>query len=180
MQKTKKMIKLLTNMAMMIAISVVIGMFCKSYLNFVNGLFRITFENIPIILSGIVFGPIAGGVVGLATDLVSYMLSPQTLPPNFIVTLGATVIGVLSGAISRYIVRKKGKLQIITSAGISHIVGSMIIKTIGLYQYYGILVLWRIPLYLVIASIEIILLCMLLKQKSFAKVIGYVEVYDEL
>lgn len=180
MQKTKRMIKLLTNMAMMTAISIVIGMFCKTYLNFANGLFRITFENLPIILSGIVLGPIAGGIVGLATDLISYMLSPQVLPPNLIVTLGATVIGVLSGIISKYIIRKKGKFQIIMSAGVSHIVGSMIIKTIGLYQYYNILVLWRIPLYLVIASTEIFLLCVLLKQKNFAKVIGYVEVYDEL
>ena len=41
--------------AMMAAMSVVIGILCKNFLNFGGGLFRITFENLPIILAGIVF-----------------------------------------------------------------------------------------------------------------------------
>ena len=173
MQKNNKSIKLLTTIAMMTAISIVIGIFCKSVLNFGGGLFRVTFENLPIILTGIIFGPIAGGTVGLASDLISYMLSGQVYPPNLLVTFGAIMIGVLSGVISKYVIKSKGNMQIISSALIAHIVGSMIIKPIGLYQFYGILVLWRIPLYLVIAPIEIILLCLLLKNKSFARVIGY-------
>lgn len=179
MQKTKRMIKLLTNMAMMTAISAVIGIFCKSVLDF-GGIYRITFENLPIILTGIVLGPVAGGVVGLSSDLVSYLLTGQAYPLNPIVTLGAVMIGVISGIMAKYVVRKKGNIQIILSGALAHIVGSMIIKPIGLYQFYGMLVLWRIPLYLVIAPIEILLLCMLLKQKSFAKIVGYIEVHNEL
>ncbi len=175
MQKTKKMIKLLTKMAMMIALSVVIGIFCKSVLNFGNGLFRITFENLPIILTGVVLGPLAGGVVGLSSDIISYLLSPQVYPLNVIVTIGATVIGILSGLIAKYVIKRKCKMQIIISSSVAHLVGSMIIKSIGLYNYYGILVLWRIPLYLVIAIIEIILLCLLLKSKIFSKTVGYTE-----
>ena len=72
--------------AMMSAISVVIGMFCKSFLNFGEGLWRVTFENLPIILAGVFLGPVTGGMVGVVADLVSYLLSPQTYPPNFIVT----------------------------------------------------------------------------------------------
>jgi len=173
MQKNIRGIRLLTITAMMTALSIVIGIFCKSFLNFGGGLFRITFENIPIILTGITLGPVLGGVVGLASDLVSYMLSGQAYPPNLIVTLGATMVGVVSGIASRYVFKRKGSFQIISSAGLAHIIGSMIIKPIGLYQFYGILVLWRIPLYLVIAPIEILLLCLLLKRKSFARVIGY-------
>ncbi len=175
MQKTKRTIKLITNMAMMTALSVVIGIFCKTVLNFGGGLFRITFENLPIILTGIVLGPIAGGVVGLSSDIISYLLSPQVYPLNVIVTVGATVIGVLSGFISKYIVKRKCRMKIIISSSIAHLVGSMIIKSIGLYSYYGVLVLWRIPLYLVIAAIEILLLCLLLQSKGFAKVVGYTE-----
>lgn len=175
MQKSKKMIRLLTNMAMMTALSIVIGIFCKTVLNFGNGLFRITFENLPIILTGIVLGPIAGGVVGLASDLVSYMLSGQSYPLNIVVTLGATAIGVLSGLMSKYVVKRKCKAQIILSASVAHIIGSMLVKSIGLYQFYGILVLWRIPLYLVIASVEILLLCLLLQSKAFSKTVGYIE-----
>ena len=66
-----KSIKELTLAAMLVAMSVVIGIFCKSVLNFGAGLFRVTFENIPIIISGLLFGPIVGGVSGLASDLIS-------------------------------------------------------------------------------------------------------------
>ena len=139
------------------------------------GLFRVTFENLPIIMSGILYGPIIGGVVGVLTDLISYLLSSQAYPPNLIVTLGAAVSGIMAGLVAKFIIKKKGKAQIIAASALSHLVASMIIKSIGLYQYYGWLVLARIPLYLCIAPIEIIIICALLKRKSFARAVGYVE-----
>lgn len=155
--------------AMLAAVSVVIGMFCKSFLNFSNGLLRITFENLPIILAGIFLGPLTGGMVGIVSDLVSYLLSPQTYPPNLIVTFGACMVGVVSGVMAKYVVRKRGMGQIVSSASVAHVVGSMIIKPIGLFQFYGWAVLVRIPLYLAIAPLEIFLLCLLWRQKSFRK-----------
>ena len=47
----------ITIAAMMTAISVVVGIFCKNYMNFASGLFRITFENLPILITGIVYNP---------------------------------------------------------------------------------------------------------------------------
>jgi len=161
----------LTVAAMLTAISVVIGIFCKNFLNFGGGLFRITFENFPIILSGYCFGPVVGGLVGIATDLISYLLSNQIYPPNLIVTLGACSIGVVSGLVSRFAVRKRGTLQIVFSAGLAHVIGSMTIKTFGLYQFYGIAVLLRIPLYLAISTLEICILCWLFRRKSIQRMI---------
>lgn len=163
----------LTQAAMLTAMSVVIGIFCKSFLNFGNGLFRITFENLPIILSGLLFGPVTGGIVGIATDLISYLLSPQTYPPNLIVTVGAFSVGLLSGLLPRIIIRKRGYAQIILSAAVAHAVGSMIIKSIGLYTFYGIAVLIRIPLYCVISSVEIFIICQLLRNKNVQRLTGY-------
>ena len=160
-------IKILTCAAMLTAMSVVIGIFCKNFMNFGMGLFRVTFENFPIILSGILFGPVVGGIVGAVTDIVSYLLSSQVDPPNLIVTLGAVTIGIVSGISSRFIVRKRGAKQFIVSGALAHFIGSVIIKSIGLYQFYGILVLWRVPLYLVIATIEIVLMCLLYKNNNF-------------
>lgn len=161
----------LTVCAMLCAMGVIIGMFCKNFLDLGGGLFRITFENLPIVISGVFYGPIAGGMVGAATDLVSYLLSSQIYPPNLIVTLGATAVGVVSGLVSCLVVRKRGNLQIIVSGMAGHIVGSMIIKPIGLYQFYGIAVLLRIPLYLLIAPLEIFLICMLFRNASFRRMI---------
>ena len=168
----KKSVKVLTLSAMLCAMSVVIGMFCKTFLNFGLGLFRITFENLPIILSGIVFGPIVGGLVGAAGDLVSYLLSPQIYPPNLIVTCGAAAIGIISGFVSHLLIKKRGYVQIIVSGVLAHVVGSMVIKTIGLFQFYSWAVLWRIPLYTVISALEILLICMLYKNATFRRLIG--------
>ena len=165
-----KSIKALTTAAMLTAMSVIIGIICKNFLNFGGGLFRITFENLPIILTGILYGPIVGCAVGVATDLISYFLSAQIYPPNLIVTLGAAMVGAVSGLLAKYVVKKRGYAQIIISGAAAHIVGSMIIKPIGLFQFYQWSVLFRIPLYLVIAPIEIIIICLLYKNSAFRKV----------
>ena len=164
----KKNLNILTLSAMLTAMSVLIGIFCKNFLNFGGGLFRVTFENLPIILSGLLFGPGIGAIVGIATDLVSYFLSSQIYPPNLIVTFGAMSIGLISGFISKYVIKKRGYAQIIVSASCAHLIGSVIIKSIGLFTFYGWAILWRIPLYLVVAPIEIMLLCMLYKNRSFS------------
>lgn len=164
----------LTRAAMLAAISVVIGIFCKNFLNLGNGLFRITFENLPILLTGLLYGPVAGGLVGVSSDLISYLLSSQSYPPNLIVTLGAFAVGFLSGLVSKRLIRKQGYPQVILSCAAAHLVGSVGIKSLGLYQFYGILVLWRIPLYsLIIAPIEILLLCLLLRNRTVRRLTGY-------
>ncbi len=170
-----KSLKELTLAAMLVAMSVVIGIFCKSVLNFGAGLFRITFENIPIIIAGLLFGPIVGGVSGLASDLISYLLSGQVYPPNLIVTLGAVMIGVISGTVAKFVIKKRSATQIIVAGGLAHAIGSMIIKPIGLFTFYSWAVLWRIPLYLVIAPTEILLICLLFKSGGFRRLINEID-----
>ncbi len=165
-------VKELTCAATFTAMSVIIGIFCKNFMNFGGGLFRITFENFPIILSGICFGPIVGALVGCATDLISYLLSSQIYPPNFIVTLGAISIGAISGFVSRHIVKKQGYAQIATSGVLAHLIGSVIIKSIGLYTFYGMAILWRIPLYFAVATVEITIMCLLYRNKNFKNLIS--------
>ena len=165
----KSALKRLVLGAMLAAMSVVIGMFCKSFLNFGGGLWRVSFENLPIILAGVFLGPVTGGMVGIVSDLTSYLLSPQIYPPNLIVTLGAFTVGCVSGLMAKFVIREHSVRQIITAASAAHIIGSMIIKPIGLFQFYQWAVLVRIPLYLVIAPLEIFLLCLLWRQKSFRK-----------
>ena len=177
MEKNKNKLRLfsairaLTIAAMLTAMSVVIGIFCKNFLNFGTGLFRVTFENLPIIMSGILFGPIVGALVGCATDLISYLLSNQVYPPNLIVTLGATMVGFVSGFVAKYVVKKRGYVQIITSGMLAHVIGSMIIKPIGLFTFYSWAVLWRIPFYFVIAPIEIALICLMYKNAAFRRML---------
>ncbi len=161
-------VKALTLAAMLTAMSVVIGIFCKNFMDF-GGIFRVTFENFPIILSGIVFGPVVGGLVGAVSDMISYMLSTQSFAISPIITVGAAFVGITAGVVSRYVIKKEGNAKIIVSSILSHLVGSVIIKSIGLYVYFGWVVLYRIPIYIGIAAIETFLICLMYKNKSFRR-----------
>jgi ECF transporter S component (folate family) len=167
-----KSVKVITAAAMLCAMSVVIGFFCKSFLNFGLGLFRVTFENLPIIIAGIMFGPWVGGAVGAASDLVSFIMSGQVYPWNPAVTFAAAVVGVVAGIMSRYVVRKQGYLRLIVSSVAAHAIGSMIIKPIALYEIYGLPVLWRIPLYLfLIVPLELTVMCLMYRNAAIKKLI---------
>lgn len=175
MQKKKGLrnVRVLATAAMLGALSVVIGIFCKNFLNFGNGLFRVTLENFPIILSGILFGPAVGASVGIVSDMVSYFLSTQSFAISPIVTLGAALIGAVSGLISNYVFKKRSTLSIILSVVCAHLVGSLAVKTFGIFAYYnltyGMMLLYRLPTYTVIAAIESSAICLILKHKAFKK-----------
>ncbi len=170
-------VRILATAAMLGALSVVIGIFCKNFLNFGNGLFRVTFENFPIILSGILFGPAVGATVGIVSDMVSYFLSTQSFAISPIVTLGAALVGAVSGTVSNYIIKKKGKAQVIISVIAAHAVGSLAVKTFGIYAYYnisyGMMLLYRLPTYTVIAALETSAICLILRHKAFRKYMRY-------
>lgn len=172
-QKGLRNVRVLATAAMLGALSVVIGIFCKNFLNFGNGLFRVTLENFPIILSGILFGPAVGASVGIVSDMVSYFLSTQSFAISPIVTLGAALIGAVSGLISNYVFKKRSTLSIILSVVCAHLVGSLTVKTFGIFAYYnltyGMMLLYRLPTYTVIAAIESSAICLILKHKAFKK-----------
>lgn len=174
MQKNKatrlKNVKVLTLSAMMIALSAVIGYVCKTIpaLDLGSGL-RITFENLPIIIAGIMFGPVVGGCVGCIADLLSCLFSGQAPLPWILV--GSISVGVVAGVSSKFIVRKNGFLKLVVSELLAHLVGSMIIKTIALYTIFGPIVLFRIPMSIGIAAVEIILLCAMYKNKTVRNLI---------
>ncbi len=169
MNRGMRELKRLTLAAMFVAMSVVIGYFCKTALNFGNGLMRITFENLPIIMAGILLGPVWGGAVGLSSDLLSYVMSGQSYAPIILVTVGATLVGVVSGVVAKYVVKEQSSFRIIAAGGAAHLIGSIIVKPIGLFSIYGWAVLIRIPIYLVIAPLEIFLICLLFKNRTLAK-----------
>ena len=119
-------------------------------------------------MSGIFFGPIAGAIVGACADIIGCLVTGYSINP--IITLGAISIGFISGMLFKTTSVDNLKWKLILSIGISHIVGSMVIKSIGLYIYYhyaiSILIL-RVPLYIVIGSLETTIIYMLMQNNAF-------------
>ena len=142
--------KILVRLALFAAISLVLGKYLQIP---VGDSVRISFENLTVILSGYLYGPVCGLLVGTVADLVGCLFVGY--PINPIITFGAAVIGFLSGLFGRRGIAKKPRLWLSVVA--SHTVGSVVIKSAGLYLYYATplpMLALRIPTYIVIGMFE--------------------------
>lgn len=159
----KNSLKKLVFSAMLTALCVIIGWVCKAYLTF--GAIRITFENLPVLLAGIILGPVYGAAVGAAADIVSALLAGFGINP--VITLGSASIGLIAGLMSRYLQNNKGFVCVAIVSLSAHVVGSMLIKSFGLwmYDYAWQLLVLRVPLYLVIGTIESYIIYIMLKNR---------------
>jgi ECF transporter S component (folate family) len=153
------------------AMSLILGKFLQIPNPF-QEIIRISFENFPVIASGIILGPVAGALVGIVADLLGCVLYGYTVNP--IITLGAAAVGLVSGFISNYVVKKPLLFKVIASTAAAHIVGSVLIKSAGLAAWYlskydiGYLelVAWRLLNYTIVATAECIILYLLLNNRA--------------
>ncbi len=160
--------------AILTAMSVILGKFLQIPSPF-QDFIRISFENLPILLAGFSLGPIAALVVGVTADLVGCLAYGYTINP--IITLGAAAVGLISGFISRYIIRSPLLLQVAVSTAAAHLVGSVTIKSFGLAVWYldkynlGYLEFfaWRLLNYVLIATAESLIIYLLFKNRAFKK-----------
>ncbi len=171
MKKTNDLrLKALVFMAMLSAVSIILGKYLAIP---VGDILRFSFENLPIIFAGIVFGPVGGALVGTVADLVGCVLVGYAINP--LVTLGAFSIGCISGLVFRAL-KKYTRSGLILSVGItvglSHLIGSVLIKTLGLSAFYSIsfpiLLLWRLLNYAIVGVLEGLILTFLLKNKRIS------------
>lgn len=159
-------LKITVSLAMLAAISIVLG----KYLAIPGGeVLRFSFENLPIIFAGVAFGPVSGALVGAVADLVGCLLVGYTVNP--LVTLGAVSIGIVSG-VSHLLLSRTSlphSLKIAITVASAHLIGSVIIKTFGLSQWYDmpfiILMLWRLLNYVIVGSLEGALIFVLMRNK---------------
>jgi len=153
--------------ALLAALSIVLG----KYLAFnITQAIRISFENLPILIAGILFGPLIGALVGVVADLVGCVLVGYAI--NLIITFGAAVIGALSGFAFKRMPVSRMPVKLIISVAAAHIIGSMIIKSVGIYIYYNYpipVILLRIPTYIAISAAEFSIIHLLLKNRGFMR-----------
>ena len=160
--------------AILAAMSLVLGKFLQIPHPF-QEFIRISFENLPVLLAGISMGPIVGALVGAVADLLGCVLYGYSINP--IVTLGAASVGLISGFLARYVVKKSLLAQVTVSVSLAHLVGSVLIKSAGLAAWYlakyefGYLEFlgWRLLNYVIVGVAECLLLYLLLRNRAFAK-----------
>ena len=167
MHKTRRggSARILVTLSALSAIGIILGKFLAFN---VTEFMRFSLENITIILSGILFGPLYGAAVGAVQDVVGCIAVGYTINP--IITLGSTAIGAIAGLVYSGAKRLPHPLAIVLSVAPAHLIGSVVIKTVGLSVYYSypfvITLLWRVLNYAVVGAVEAFLLITLLKSKQ--------------
>ena len=156
--------RVLTLAALLAAVSLALAFGAKAL--FGTGPIRVTVENLPIFLGAFLFGPVIGFSIAVGADLLSCLITGMA--PNPIITAGAAAVGLISGLIFRLLPERVSlKLRVVLGVAAGHLIGSMALKSIGLYPFYGIVVLWRIPLYLAVGAAEALILILLLEKTAF-------------
>lgn len=161
-------LRLLAVSAFLAALSIV----CGKYLALpVGNVLRFSFENLPILLAGMMFGPITGALVGIVADVLGCVMVAYTINP--LVTLGAACIGLLGGVLFRLTKKLPLLWQTCITVILTHLVASVIVKTFGLAAYYDmpfhILLLWRLLNYAVVGVVEWLLLYTILKNQALRR-----------
>ncbi len=152
--------------ALFIAMSIVLG---KLLAFNIGDSIRVSFENLPVLMAGIFFGPFVGAAVGAGADIIGCLIVGYSINP--VITLGAASIGFVSGLVSMLVFKDKLLPSTACSVLTAHAVGSMAIKSIGLYVYYHTpiqVLMLRIPLYIGIGILETYIIYLLLKNKAFS------------
>ena len=160
--------------ALLAAMSLILGKFLQIPNPF-SEFVRISFENLPVILAGIVLGPLAGAMTGAVADLVGCLAYGYSINP--LITLGAASAGFAAGVFGWLLARAPLLLRISLSAVAAHLIGSVGIKTAGIAAWYLAkynlgyleLMLWRLLNYSIIAVLEIAILFALLRHRGFQK-----------
>lgn len=132
---------------------------------------RIGFGSFPTILAGIVFGPVAGGIVGALGDMVGFYINPAgPYMPHF--TLTAALTGIIPGLL---IIPFRKTIPsfwaLVFSIGIGEIITSMIMTPYFLNMLFNIPFVVTIPSRIISLAIQIPMYAflgeLLLKRANF-------------
>ena len=99
---------------------------------------RIGIGSLPMIFAGIVFGPVAGGLVGAVTDVVGFWISPMgAYMPHF--TLTAFLTGFIPGFVMIYIFKNVRNFKtLLISIAIGQIITSIILVPYFIHILFGV------------------------------------------
>lgn len=128
----------LTITAMLVALGVVLNFFTLDF----GAFLKVSFSGLPIAVVGMMFGPVTGGLAGLAADLVKYITHPTgAFFPGF--TFNAMLTGFIYGA---FLFQAPVRLPRILLCRLTvTVVINVCLNTLWLYMLYGPSMLTALP-----------------------------------
>lgn len=161
-------LKILVCAAILCGMSIVFGKYLA--INITQS-FRLSFENLPVLVAGVFFGPFVGAAVGGVADIVGCLMVGYTINP--VITLGAVCVGLISGLVVKIFKDRLNLVSLLLAVFLSHAAGSVIVKTIGIWWFYSspfiYTLLMRSLIYLVTGMLEFVIIFMMCKNKAFVR-----------
>ncbi len=125
-------VRTLTSCAVLIAVTVVLSRFLVLTPTESS---RYSIEAVPIFLSGMLFGPVAGAFVGFAADFIGCLFSPFGYNPIF--SIPPLLYGLCAGFFGGFLKKKVSILRIAAAFACPIIVGSILWQSAALTIVYG-------------------------------------------
>ena len=121
--------------ALLMALSVV---FARLIVPMPNEFTRFSIEAVPIYISGLLFGPMAGGFVGFGADLIGCLFSGYGYNPAFCIP--PILYGVAAGLFRRFVVSRKDDniniVRLIIAFLVPIVLGSILYQSTMLSLFY--------------------------------------------
>lgn len=132
--KTRKMILL----SLFSAISIVLTRLLAFYIPlFGSNDVRISLGDIPILMAGLLFGPLAGALTGLVSDIVGASLFPAgPFFPGF--SISAMLVGAVPGLLKRFVFRKTRFLHLLMIILVTELITSALLNTLWLSLIFSL------------------------------------------
>ena len=130
-KKQRMATKTLVSCALLAALSVVLARLAGLM---PNAFTRFSIEAVPIYLAGMLFGPMAGGLVGVSSDFVGCLFSAFGYNPVF--SLPPILYGVFGGLFRRHLVKKISLPWMVVGFLPPVILGSILYQSFALAYFY--------------------------------------------
>ena len=158
--------KTLTCCALLAALGVVLA---RLIIPMPNEFTRFSIEAVPTVLAGVLFGPVAGALVGFVADFVGCLFSPYGFNPMFCVP---PILYGLCGGFFRYFLAKKPSVpRLALTMAPAVIFGSVLYQSWALGYVYGKGFLFYLSTrsiqFAVTWVLDVMILYFLLKSKIF-------------
>ena len=124
--------RMLVTLALLSAIEVVLARFIVPM---PNPTMRFSIEAVPVIVAGLIYGPVPGAVVGLVGDAVGCLFSSYGYNPVF--SVPPMLIGACAGLLRFLLYRKISYLRILASFLPAVALGSVLWQSWWLAFFYG-------------------------------------------
>lgn len=158
--------KALTCCALLAALQVVLA---RLIVPMPNEFTRFSIEAVPTVLAGILFGPVAGALVGFVSDMVGCLFSGYGYNPLFCVP--PILYGLFAGLCRPMMVKKVSLLRLLAAVAPAAVFGSILYQSWALDYVYGkgflVLLSARSIQFAVTVVVDVIILNLLFKAKIF-------------